>query len=44
MQMWHLSSLPYINFFTPQYLHIFDIFAKSKFVQIQFFVQCLLSE
>ena len=44
MQMWHLSSLPYINFFTPQYLHIFDIFAKSKFVQIRFFVQCLLSE
>ena len=35
IQMWHLSSLPYI--FTPQYLHICDIFARRKFVQIHFF-------
>ena len=32
IQMWHLSSLPYI--FTPQYLHICNIFARRKFVQI----------
>ena len=31
IQMWHLSSLPYI--FTPQYLHICNIFARRKFVQ-----------
>ena len=32
--IYHLCDI-----FTPQYLHICDIFARSKFVQIHFFIQ-----
>ena len=39
IQMWQLSSLPYI--FTPQYLHICDIFARRKVVQIHFFARSI---
>ena len=39
-----LSTPPGIYYvchiFTPQYLHICDIFTESKFVQIHFFIQC----
>ena len=31
------------HIFTPHHLYVWDIFARSKFVQIHFFVQCLLS-
>ena len=34
---------PYLVLFTPRCLHFCDIFARSKFVQIHFFVQCIYS-
>ena len=34
---------PYLVLFTPRCLRFCDIFARSKFVQINFFVQCMYS-
>ena len=38
LQMWYLLSWPR---FTPQFLQIWDVFARSKFEQIHFLVQCI---
>ena len=35
--------VPYLVLFTPRCLHFRDIFARNKFVQIHFFVQCMYS-